>query len=341
MTDVLQSLEPRCEWTAADVQDDSSFTVALDDDDCDELDRALRHALATGRDLLDLTAADFPLERVAARLEAVSNELLNGRGFVRLRGIDRDAYTQAEMELLYWGIGLHLGIPWEQNKHGHVLGDVTDQGAERDDPTTRGNEIGGLALPFHCDGSDLVGLLCLSNGRSGGRSVVAGSVAIHNRLVVERPEVAATLYERYPYDLRGEEAPGARPWYAMPVSAASGGRLFVRCIPTYIASSQRHASAPRLTTAQLEALAVFIGLAEEPEHHVEMDLLPGDMQFINNHHVLHGRTAYEDVRATGSVRHLKRLWLESPALTDRPRHLTRPVRSHWAEKRSVSRLQIS
>ena len=35
------------------------------------------------------------------------------------------------------------------------------------------------------------------------------------------------------------------------------------------------------------------------------------MQFINNYHVLHGRTAYEDDRAAGRVRHLKRLWLET------------------------------
>jgi alpha-ketoglutarate-dependent taurine dioxygenase len=33
-----------------------------------------------------------------------------------------------------------------------------------------------------------------------------------------------------------------------------------------------------------------------------MDFQPGDMQFINNYHVLHGRTAYEDDRAAGRIR---------------------------------------
>ena len=44
-----------------------------------------------------------------------------------------------------------------------------------------------IGLDYHCDGSDLVGLMCLQNGISGGLSAVANSVRIHNDLVVERP----------------------------------------------------------------------------------------------------------------------------------------------------------
>ena len=57
------------------------------------------------------------------------------------------------------------GGPWPQNHKGHLLGDVTDQGKTGDDPTSRGNEIGGVAFPFHSDGSDLVGLFCLERRR--------------------------------------------------------------------------------------------------------------------------------------------------------------------------------
>ena len=61
-------------------------------------------------------------------------------------------------------------MPWAQNAKGHLLGDVKDQGKALDDPTARGNEIGGSALGFHSDGSDLVGLLCLDPGVSGARA---------------------------------------------------------------------------------------------------------------------------------------------------------------------------
>jgi hypothetical protein len=332
-------LEERCEWLAADVADESLWTERFSDAEQRELDTALRHALAVSDDVLDVEKAHFPLPTLAARLKRIEQELIDGRGFVRLCGIDRSRYDQAEMEMLYWGIGMHLGAPWPQNKHGHVLGDVTDQGRAYDDPHARGNELGGFPLPFHCVGSDRVGLMCLVNGISGGLSLVANSVSIHNRLVRERPDLAAELYQPQPYDFRGEQPPGGVGWYSLPIFTEWEGRLFVRCIPPYILASQRHRDAPRLTERAKEALALLVDMANDPRHHVAMELRPGDMQFINNFHVLHGRTAYADDRAAGSVRHLKRLWLETQVLDSRPAHFRKSTSSHWGRQRTASRLQ--
>jgi hypothetical protein len=332
-------LEPQCEWTAADVADEEVWTEHLTDAELAELDASLRHAVRRSDDVLELTKDDFPLPSLAARLAEIETDLIDGRGFVRIRGIDRSAYTQDEMELLYWGIGTHLGLPWAQNKHGHVLGDVTDQGKGVDDPEARGNELGGIALPFHCDGADLVGLMCLENGIAGGLSAVSNSVRIHNRLVRERPDLAAALYEPYPYDFRGEQAEGGKAFYSVPVFTEWDDRLFVRCIPPYIWASQRHEDAPRLSDVQREALQAVEAMAADPDNHVTMELAPGDIQLINNFHVMHGRTAYEDDRSTGRVRHLKRLWLETEVLASRPPWFAN--RSHWEQKRSASRLRVS
>ena len=340
MTHTPRILEPRCEWTSDQMRDESTWTEFLDAAEREELDAALRHALEKSEDVLEVGRDDFPLPLLSSRLLAIERELIEGRGFVRLRGLERERYSQAEMELLYWGIGAHLGAPWPQNKHGHVLGDVTDQGKARNDPTARGNELGGTALPFHCDGSDLVGLLCLENGLRGGLSAVANTVTIHNRMVRESPELAAALYEPLPYDFRGEEKPGGRPWYELPVFTDWNGRLFVRCIPPYIRASQRHGEAPRLFDTALRALVRLEELANDPANHVHMELLPGDMQFINNYHVMHGRTAYEDDRGAGRIRHLKRLWLETSVLDDRPPYFANNHALHWAERRSASRMRV-
>jgi alpha-ketoglutarate-dependent taurine dioxygenase len=80
-------------------------------------------------------------------------------------------------------------------------------------------------------------------------------------------------------------------------------------------------------------------MANDPTNHVQMELLPGDMQFIDNYHVMHGRTAYEDAREQGRVRHLKRLWLETTVLANRPQYFEN--RSHWNERRTASRLQVA
>lgn len=334
----LRPLEPDCAWHADDVANPDVWTVTFTDDERAQLDAALRTARQTSDDPLELSTEHFPLGSLGQRLQEVNEELINGRGFVRLRGIDRDRYTDLEMELIYWGIGSHLGRPWAQNKHGHVLGDVVDQGKQLSDPTARGNEIGGAALPFHCDGSDLVGLLCLQNGRTGGRSLVANSVTIHNRMVAEAPELASELYRPQPNDYRGEQPPGRPDWYELPVFTEWDGRLFVRCIPPYIKASQRHRDAPRLTETARAGLELVVEWADDPAHHVAMDLEPGDIQLINNYHVMHGRTAYEDDRQTGAIRHLKRLWLESPLLASRPPHFANGTFRHWDQKRSVSRI---
>lgn len=331
-------LETQCEWTADSVGGEEAWTEVFTPGELDEIDAALRHAQSVSSDLLDIGPEDFPLPTLAARLKRIEHELIDGRGFVRLRGVPRARYDNDQMCLIYWGIGRHLGQPWAQNKHGHLLGDVTDQGKSWDDPTVRGNELGGMRLGYHCDGSDLVGLMCLRNGVSGGLSAVANSVALHNAMVRERPDLAAELYKPQPYDFRGEQAPGGKAWYTVPVFTQWGGRLFVRVISAYIRASQRHPDAPRLTPLASEALAWLDDEAESGRYSVTMGFEPGDMQFVNNFHVLHGRTAYVDDRPSGRIRHLKRLWLETEVLSDRPPYFRRNIDAHWNRKPAISRL---
>lgn len=335
---MVDILEQACEWRAEDVADPGAWTEYLTADEVAEVAAAVAHAQGVSDDLLAIGAGDFPLPTLSGRLKAIASELIDGRGFVLIRGLPRGAFSNDEMCLAYWGIGAHLGRPWPQNRYGHVLGDVTDQGKTFDDPTARGNELGGIGLDFHCDGSDLVGLMCLASGASGGGSAVANSVALHNDMVRERPDLAAELYRPQPYDMRGEERPGARGWYELPVFTAHGGRLFVRLIRAYILASQRHADAPPLTDLAREGLEWMQSRAQGGAYSVIMDFQPGDMQFINNYHVLHGRTGYEDDKASGRVRHLKRLWLETEALRERPEQFRNRMGSHWAQRALISRL---
>jgi hypothetical protein len=331
-------LERACEWTAKDVKDPAAWTEHLSDREVSELEAAVAYAAEKSDDFLQIGKADFPLPTLGARLQAIEEELINGRGFVLIRGLPRETWTNNQMSLAYWGIGMHLGRPWPQNAKGHLLGDVTDHGKAAGDPTIRGNEIGQAGLDFHCDGSDLVGLMCLQTGVSGGLSAVCNSVALHNRLVRERPDLAAELYKPQPFDYRGEQAPGKPGWYLMPVFSREGERLFVRLIRPYILASQRHADAPRLTDKALEALEWMQDEAESGAYSVIMDFRPGDMQFINNYHVLHGRTPYTDDRPSGKVRHLKRLWLETEVLEARPAHFVNRMGGHWARKLTISRM---
>jgi hypothetical protein len=310
----LIPLEGPCEWQRDALGD--SYVFELTDAHLDEVDRALVHAESACNDVLDITRESFPLPTLGPALVDVARELIDGRGVVLIRGVPLERYGKARASSIYWGVGMHLGLPWPQNAKGHLLGDVTDQGRSAADPTSRGNEIGGIAFPFHSDGSDLVGLFCLDAGASGGASLVANAVAIHNELVRTEPELAVELYEPMPYDFRGEQTPGAPGWYTMPVFSRRGDRLFVRYIRPYIESSRRHDDAPRPTEAAREAMNRVDAMCADPRFHVAMTMQPGDMQFVNNYHVLHARDAYADDRPAGRIRHLKRLWLETYILAD-------------------------
>jgi hypothetical protein len=332
-------LETHIDWHSDDVSDPEVWTLRLTDTDQRELDHALETAKSHSDNLLDIGLEQFPLDRLAKKLEGVERDLMDGRGFTRISTLDAGEYSDDELTMLYWGIGIHLGDPWPQNAKGHVMGDVTDQGKALSDPTFRGNELGQVALDYHTDGADLIGLMCLRTAKTGGLSCVANVVAIYNDLVKERPDLVEALYEPLPYDLRGEQAPGASPFYTFPVFTEHAGRLFVRFIPAYIRASQRHADAPRVSQKALEGLDVVSAMARDPRYNVYMDLQPGEMQFINNYHVLHGRTSYEDDIAHGYKRHLKRLWLATRYLKDRPDRFRRRVQNHWNRNISVSKIK--
>lgn len=329
----LEPLEPQCEWTSESIGD--SYIHNLSSDHVAEIEAALAHAESCTDDVLDITRDDFPLPTLGPALHRLTDDLIDGRGVVLLRGLPVDRYTKDQASAMYWGIGRHVGDPWPQNVKGHLLGDVTDQGKAVDDPTSRGNEIGGVPFPFHSDGSDLVGLLCLDPGRRGGESLVANALAIHNEIVRTRPDLGARLYEPLPYDFRGEQAPGGKGWYEMPVFSRRKDRLFTRYIRPYIEASRRHDDAPRVTDEQREAMDLVDRLCADPRFHVSMTMRPGDVQLVNNYHVLHARRGYEDDRATGQIRHLKRLWLETDRLTDDDKpeqfRLGR-ADSHWTSK---------
>ena len=144
-----------------------------------------------------------------------------------------------------------------------------------------------------------------------------------------------------PVDAGAEQRAGGRPYYEVPAftrhTGPTGDRLFVRYIRPFIQASQRHPDAPRLRPEQLEAMDAYDAFVEDPDNRLEMALAPGDIQFVNNYHVLHGRRAYVDDARTGRVRWLKRLWLATDILgpDDRPERFQRVgAMSHWGERRT-------
>lgn len=297
-------------WYGRDLVRSDEWVHRFSPRDVDELVQAAERVIATGTDLARVSRGEFPLPTLGPVLDAIRQEVLRGRGFVLLRGfpVDRGREVAA---VAYWGVGQYFGRPVPQNRKGHLLGHVKDLGLDPGDPnrrvyTTRERHR------YHTDSCDVVGLLCLQPAREGGLSSVVSSVTLHNEMLARRPELLDLLFESFPVDRKGEIPEGKGPYYELPVCHWYAGELSIIYARDFIENSQRFPDAPRLTDGQIEAMDAFDALAADPDLHVDMQLEPGDMQFLHNHQTLHARTAYEDHPEPDRKRHLLRLWLCPP-----------------------------
>jgi len=247
---------------------------------------------------------------VAALVSSLRDELLFGRGFVVLRGLPVGGDLPRVAARL-WVLGQQLGAPVTQNARGHLLGHVRDLGYDAADPATRLYQTN-QRQGFHTDSADVVALLCLRAAPSGGRSSLASAAAAFNAVHARDPELAGALFDPVATDHRGEEPPGARPWFEIPVLSWLDDRVTVIYQRRYIESAARFAAAPRLDDRRRAALDAFDAALDDPALHLEMDLEPGDVQLVHNHQLLHDRTAFVDDPDPARRRHLLRLWLCPP-----------------------------
>lgn len=303
-------------WIGAEMaRREGEWLVLLSAADIAELENAARHYLRLGRDVGEITAAAFPLPRFGAYLQRLKRKLLNGNGIELLRGLPIAGYSQTTIAAIFCGIGAHLGSARSQNAAGHILGHVRDVGADVKDPSTRIYQTSARQT-FHTDSADVVGLLCIREAMQGGQSLLVSALSIYNRMLTERPDLLALLFEPIATDRRGEVPEGEKPYMEIPPLSWHEGYLTVFYQRQYINSAQRFPGAFRLTPAHVEALDMFDALANDPELHFGMQLQPGDMQFVYNHSQLHDRTAFVDWPDPAQRRHLLRLWLSLEG--DRP-----------------------
>ena len=276
-----------------------------------ELDAALRDVQRRAIDIVDVERADFPLPTLGPRLETIRKELLQGRGFVLLRGIPVEDYTIEESAIIYYGLGTYFGVSIPQNIKGHVLGHVKDLGYDHTDPSVRIYQTTARQT-FHTDPCDLVSLLCLKPAMNGGLSSIVSSVTVYNEMFRRRPDLASIMFQPIESDRRGEAPDGTKGYHRMPICNWFAGELSTLYHRSYIESARRFDDVSQLRDAQRDALDLFDALANDPALKLDMEFEPGDVQFLHNYQILHDRTHYEDWPDAARKRHLLRLWISAP-----------------------------
>lgn len=295
-------------WYGRDLAQRDDWIYRLSGDEIGEIDAAVAAVRRRALPMSAVTRTDFPLPRLGRVLDALQDEVVNGRGFILLRGLPVEQWSREAGALAYWGIGAYFGRAVPQNAHGHLLGHVKDLGRDPTQPATRIYQTSARHR-YHTDSCDIVALLCLRPAMRGGASSIVSSTTVYNEMLARRPELLAELLQPLCVDRKGEIPEGKGPYYQMAVFHWHEGVLSTIYARDFIEAAQRFPEAPRLIERQIAAMDLLDQLASDPALRLDMHLAPGDMQFLHNHQILHARTAYEDHPEPERKRHLLRLWL--------------------------------
>jgi hypothetical protein len=303
----LEPITDPTAWRADALAQEDSWKVELLPAELEALDEGLTACKARGVRPEDVRAGDFPLPAMRERLQGWLDELTRGRGFLLLRGFPVDRYPLEDVRMLYIGLGAHLGTPISQNSFGDLLGDIQDERLKLASGQFEGSRgyRGRGALLFHTDRADIVGLLCVRPAKEGGLSCIMSAMTVYNEFLTRKPHLLPTLYAGFITPNSDEQSDGSLP--RSPMFSQTGG--VVSCRISRNAVNRGRAAGVPSTPEETEALEFLDELALRDDMRLDMDFRRGDIQFVNNHTILHSRTAYVDEDDPNLRRLLMRLWL--------------------------------
>lgn len=243
---------------------------------------------------------------LVALFAELRERIMNGRGVVLVTGLDASRLDADALERALWAIGTHLGVAAVQSRDGDRLGRV-----ERDDtdPVTRGYRSAG-ELSMHTDSYEVLGLMCVRQAARGGVSALVSSLAIHNVLLAERPDLLPPLYAGYRMAIP-EARLGSEPvtQQSIPVFCNVDGTVSCMFAAGFMREAARLRGEP-LPPGLDEALRVFMEIANREDLALRFTLEPGEIALMHDFTTLHSRTEFEN-DATHK-RLLLRLWLSVP-----------------------------
>ncbi len=245
-------------------------------------------------------------------------------GFFVLAGLDH--LTEEQARGFTVAVSRLTGDLLPQDGHGALLRDVRDRGVRLGEGATGRYSDSRQGGSLHTDAAhrpgrlpDVFALFCHRQARSGG-ALVTVHVSDLLELLAHHPEELAALRLPVHFDTR-DDAPGFPLTVERPVLEFSGGRERVYYLRDYIEIGHGHPGIPPLSKDQITALDLLDELLDRRDLQTHGRLAPGEMIFIDNRSIVHGRTPFEDDGSDGGGRLLLRTWIglpqEQPAGTAR------------------------
>lgn len=298
MEDLPEARDPAA-WKPDDLARSEAWYHTFTARELSELFAAVREAVGakekSGRPSLPLLAAE---------IEKTAYELKSGLGFRVLRGLPVKELGHDGAALAFMALSRQLGRPMKQPggvKLAHVRAEPRGKGRFGFRTTAE--------LPFHADPEDIIGFLCVRPASEGGTRKLASAVTVYNIMREECPDQLQVLTQTFHMALKRPHPEHGRKWTLLPFLSVNDSLFNAYAYRVHIKRAQLLPGVPELKPAQNEALAAFNDVANRVA--VSADLKPGDIEYFNNHVVLHTRTAFTADDKSG--RHLLRVWLSMSA----------------------------
>ena len=302
------TIEDASAWKGADYKQPRAWVHRLTPAMIAEVETALATVKAKGTPFREITRADFPLDQTAGLLAKAYRDLNEGQGFTVVAGFPVERYDYDDNLLAYSGMASHFGKIVVQNYEGDFAVDVIDKGIPYDHQS-RGYSSNKL-LPFHTDGADYAGLLCLETAADGGLSLITSAPAVYNEILRTKPAYMETLRRGFYHHRRGQHDAGEPPLSPEPIPVFDFHDGLLHCCYNRNPIMWAEKEGVELSDHDVAVLDYFDSITARADMQLSMGLQKGDMQFINNYVILHSRTEYRD--DADHRRHLVRLWLDDP-----------------------------
>ncbi|MBW4594700.1 MAG: EF-hand domain-containing protein [Brasilonema angustatum HA4187-MV1] len=262
-------------------------------------------------------------------------------GFVLIQGLPLEEFgnsyeeREATAKLLYYMMSVEIGLVSERRSR---LFDVRDRGLNVADDNVLFS-VTKEASGWHTDSTDknfnpdIVGLLCLQDGKEGGVLQNVNALNVYYRLKQILPQsIFEELEQPIIRDLieKGLGKDSGDTWEQLRRSSSLGVQNYrvmnnrfpifsrdpytneftCRYMRYWIESGHKKANVPLSPLLKIAINTLDQVIDNDPTiYRVERKLCPGEIIYTNNHICLHNRTAYEE-KVDQPRRHMVRVWID-------------------------------
>jgi alpha-ketoglutarate-dependent taurine dioxygenase len=245
--------------------------------------------------------------------KSIEEQVFSGKGFTIIKGLPtyKEGYSDEVMKKFFLEFSSKIGKPLIQNRKNDLICDVKTKFLDIGVDNNSRGPVTNSYLQLHTAVGSILGLYCFKSSNTGGETLLAPAYRVHEEFKKKRPDLVEHLYKVYYGDRRGEEPVGVEPYDTSPIFSIDDGIYRCRYVAIYYqAAQEKFLNLPRLSDEQIEALELMDSITNQEDICFVTKLEPGDLVFVNNEQVLHGRKSFNGNENID--RHLFRVWLDKP-----------------------------